>query len=363
MAQTLYLSPISLIVQFFQNLGLMAAGGSLSTYVAGSVNTPATTYTDSTGTVANANPMTLNSVGRPAAASGAPVAFWTLPGVAVKLVVNDALGNQLVTLDNISSVNDLTLVNNALQTLLASPTSSSTGGSGPVAGVDLVANAVKSYDVFADVRGANSPVLASGQTLNIEVQGGSSINDGLGGFFYWSSTSTTADDGRTVLKPNNLAAASAGRWLRYYPLGVPQLIEKNADQQIASSTVLANDTQLTVALAVGVYLVSLRLLLLGIGGTAQGYKVQATFSGTITGVTQGAGVNTVNGTAGAIAALINAAITAATISSTTGDTFNADFSLNVTVAGTLTVQFAQNSSSANATVMKTGSLLAVTRVA
>ena len=234
-------------------------------------------------------------------------------------------------------------------------------GAGPVAGADLVANAIKSYDVFADVRAANTPNLASGQTLIIEVQGGISVNDGLGGNFYWSAGSLIADDGRTVLKPNT--NTGNGRYLRYWGLGQPQPVLKTTDQVVANSTVLVNDSQLTANLNAGTYLLSIRAILLGTGGTGQGYKVQPTFGGILAAVSQGAGVNTANGAAGAIAPLMGAAVTAAAISSTTGDAFNADFILQVTAFGNFTLQFAQNASSANATIMKAGSSLLVTRIA
>lgn len=214
MAVTVYFHPISLIVQYLTNLGLLAQGGQVFTYLGGSVNTPQTTYTDSTGLVPNANPLTLSAAARPVANSGAPVSFWTLGGVLVKLVVVDAQGNLLVALDNIPAINDLTNSTVALQSLLANPASSNTAGSGPVAGVDLVANAMKSYDVFADVRAANVPTLVTGQTLTISTQGAAAVNDGLGGGFYWSASSSAADNGTTVLKPNT--SSGNGRWLRLY---------------------------------------------------------------------------------------------------------------------------------------------------
>jgi hypothetical protein len=358
---TYYMSAISLIVQYLNNLGIIGPNCVLNTYVGGSVGTPVPTYTDSTGTVPNPNPMTLNSAGRPATIGGAPTAFWVPGGVSVQLVVTDAGGTQLVFLDNVPAINDLTNVNNALQALLASAASSNGAGSGPVAGVDLVANAVKSYDVIADVRAANAPTLVSGQTLNIELQGGSAPGDGLGGFFYWSPTSVAVDDGRTVLKPTT--AGATGRWLRYYALNTPLVLVRTNDQQVLNSTVLVNDNTLTAALATGTYLVSLRLILIGIGGTGQGYKVQPTFAGTVVSVSQGTAVRTGNGAIAADQALLNTSTGVAAISSTTGDAYNADFVLQVNGAGAFTVQFAQNAGSANATVMKAGSSLLVTRVA
>lgn len=363
-ATTYYLSAISLIVQYLNNLGLMAAGGSVQTYLGGSSVTPVTTYTDSTGTVANPNPMTLSSTGRPAAANGAPVAFWVAGGTNVRLLVYDAAGNLLVYLDNVPAINDLTATNNALQTLLASPASSNASGTGPVAGADLVANAVKSYDVFADVRVANVPVMASGQTLNVQVQGGSTVLDGLGGTFTWSPTSTAADDGMTVLKPQGLGNAQPGRYLRNYERGVPVVIVKPSNQQVVSSTVLVNDTSLTLNLASGgTYLVQFRLQLFANGGTGQGYKVQLNFGGTLSGINGGGGVQSANGVASALFVNFGTAVTAAAISATTGDVFNADFVVEVSNGGALQVQFAQNSSSANATIMSAGSLITATRVA
>lgn len=361
MAATLYLSPVSLIIQYLNNLGLLAAGGQVNTYVAGSVNTPATTYTDSTGIVPNANPMTLSSAARPAAASGAPVAFWTLGGVSLKLVVTDALGNQLVNLDGIQSINDLTVNTNALQALLANPASSGGSGTGAVAGADLVANAVKSYDVFADVRAANVPALASGQTLNIEIQGGTAVGDSLGGLFYWNGTSALADDGRNVLKTTGYAGN--GRWIRLFPLGVPQIIVKPGDQQVVSSTVLVNDTALTLPLAVGTYLISLRLLLLGLTATGQGWKVQPTYSAALSTPNGGGGVVSGNQVAAAVVAQVNATITQAAIATAIEDSCNLDIVVQTSAAGVLTVQFAQNANTANATVMKQGSTLSVTRLA
>lgn len=363
---TLYLSPITAIVQYFTNLGLIAAGGSVTIYQGGTVNTPAVTYTDSTGVVANANPLTLNSAARPASASAAPVAFWTLPGVTLKLLVSDAAGNLLVgPIDNIASINDPTNVANSLTALLASAASSNPSGIGPVAGVDLVANAVKSYDVFADVRSANAPVLATGGTLDIVTQGALAVGDNLGGVFYWSPTSTTNDDGANVLKPNSVGTSAAGRYLRQWDLGVPRLITKPTDQQLASSTALITDSALLLPMGVGTWLVQMRLVLLGTSGTGQGYKIQPIFtgSGATTGPAAGAGVASANGVAAAVYATLAAATAQASISSTTGDAFNIDMIITVTTAGVFGVQWAQNSSSGNATVMKAGSALLATRIA
>ena len=205
MATTYYLSPISMIVQYLQNSGFMAAGGFLYTYEAGT-NTPVTTYPDSTGTVntpnGNPNPMTLSSTGRPASASGAPVAFWVPAGTDLRLIVTDSLGNQLVFIDNIPSINDLSGTQDSLATNLANPAAGE--------GASLVANAMISYQNFAALRAGGVPSLASGQTLIVAVQGGASNADGLAALFYWNATSSAADNGSTIIAPTG---ASSGRYL------------------------------------------------------------------------------------------------------------------------------------------------------
>lgn len=203
MAQ-LYISPIGLLIQQLTNLGQPLAGGLVNIYVAGSVNTPQATFTDSTGTSQNANPLVLNGAGR-LAASNAPVSVWVATNTPHKMVLTDAVGNLLAggaCLDNLYGINDPIGLLNSL----------SNPGTG--FGADLVANAVRSYDVYASLRAANVPALAVGQTLVVDVEGGLLINDGNGGLFYWSATSTAADDGATVIKPTAILAANPGRYLR-----------------------------------------------------------------------------------------------------------------------------------------------------
>lgn len=457
-ATVYYMSPISLIVQWLTNLGIIAAGGQLNTYQAGTVSTPLTTYTDSTGLVPNANPMTLSPAGRPAGASSANVAFWAPAGSIIKMVCTDSAGNQLFTLDNIPLINDLTGAN-SLQTLLASPASSNVSGVGPVAGADLVANALKSYNAFPDVRAANVPVLASGQTLVIMIEGQSSAGDGLGGLFYWSSSSVATDDNNTILTPNSVP--TTGRWLRLsIPAGggsevigsntttdlgtlgtnvavisgntaitafgssastaralwflkfsgtllltngaalllpggqnittapndsavalylgagnwqvlsytralSPIVIVKTSDQSLTNQGALQTDAVLVINnLVVGAtYLLQLRLQLLGVGGTGQGYKVQPTFSGTLTGTATGAVALASNGAGAVAVATINATVAEAAISSGVPDPFNLDLTFTVLTGGTLSVQFCQNVAGANATVMKANSTMILTRVA
>jgi len=63
MATQVYLCPLSTFMSCFNNSGLALTNGLIWTYVGGTVNTPATTWTDSTGTVPNSNPVQLTGGG------------------------------------------------------------------------------------------------------------------------------------------------------------------------------------------------------------------------------------------------------------------------------------------------------------
>jgi hypothetical protein len=94
-----YLSPIGNGFQWLGQTGLLLSGGKINTYAAGST-TPTATFTDNTGTVANANPIILDSTGRYAQE------IWFTGGQAYKFVVTDALGVTQFTLDNLPGIGD-----------------------------------------------------------------------------------------------------------------------------------------------------------------------------------------------------------------------------------------------------------------
>lgn len=190
-----YLTPISCVFQYFNDLGVILSGGKIHTYVAGS-STPQNTYTDITGGSLNANPIILAANGRLN-----NVQIWQAGGVNLKIVVTDANDNQIgPVFDQVSGINDPA-------TTLATLANPATGF-----GADIVANAVRSYDIFASMRSAPVPSLSGPQTLIVISQGGSSVNDGNGGKFMWSASSTASDDGVSVIKPT--AAGGIGRYLR-----------------------------------------------------------------------------------------------------------------------------------------------------
>lgn len=80
------------ITTFIDSTGAPLAGGLIYTYAAGT-NTPQATYTDSTGTVLNSNPVVLDSAGR--------AQIWFISS-AYKIVVKDVNGVQQYEVDGFS---------------------------------------------------------------------------------------------------------------------------------------------------------------------------------------------------------------------------------------------------------------------
>lgn len=83
--------------QFFNNDGTVLSGGKLYTYAAGTT-TPKATYTTSTGNIAHANPIVLNSAGR---VPGGEI--WLLVAT-YKFVLNTSDDVLIATYDNISGI-------------------------------------------------------------------------------------------------------------------------------------------------------------------------------------------------------------------------------------------------------------------
>lgn len=91
------LSPIGNGFQFFTTTGLPLNGGFIYTYQAGS-STPLSTFTTSTGNIANANPIVLGTDGRP------PQEIWLTSGYSYKFVLTDSNNVIIATYDNIYGI-------------------------------------------------------------------------------------------------------------------------------------------------------------------------------------------------------------------------------------------------------------------
>ena len=91
--------PISgILAQIVNSAGAPLTGGQLQFWAAGSV-TPVATYTDSTGAVANTNPVVLNTNGNPTSGG-----IWLISGVAYKIQLQTSTGTPIWTVDNIPAV-------------------------------------------------------------------------------------------------------------------------------------------------------------------------------------------------------------------------------------------------------------------
>jgi hypothetical protein len=93
------LSPVGNAFQFFSNDGLPLAAGKLQTFQAGST-TPLATFTDSSGLIANTNPIILGTSGRP------PSTIWLSDGFFYKFVLSDANDVVIQTYDNLYGIID-----------------------------------------------------------------------------------------------------------------------------------------------------------------------------------------------------------------------------------------------------------------
>jgi hypothetical protein len=96
------LCPIWVGTQFFNSAGNVLSGGKISQYLAGTTTTQAT-FTDSTGITQNANPIVLDSTGRYSSQ------IWLTTGISYKLVLTDSNNNTILTEDNLSAVNDVSV--------------------------------------------------------------------------------------------------------------------------------------------------------------------------------------------------------------------------------------------------------------
>ena len=174
------LSPIGNGQQFFDNTGLPLNGGLIYTYQAGST-TPLATYTDVNGTVANSNPIVLDSSGR------TPSEIWLTYGFNYKFVVQTSAGITLGTYDNLYGI--IGVANTSTGTTI--PTGIISLWYGSIGSVPLGWYLCDGTNGTPDLR--DRFVVGAGSTYSVAATGGST--DAIVVSHTHTATSTVTDPG------------------------------------------------------------------------------------------------------------------------------------------------------------------------
>lgn len=182
-------SPSPVAIQDFFINGVPAVGGKLFVYAAGTT-TKITTYTDSTGSTPQTNPVILNARGEPENSLGASVGLWVPTGVPYKLVFTtptdtDPPTTPIWTVDNLIS-----------QSLSA---------------------AIVSVASVSAMEALTGTPLANGQVIYLE--GYTAANDGGQGIFLVTTTNPGTVDNGLIFASNTSGFWFVRQWdgLTAYP--------------------------------------------------------------------------------------------------------------------------------------------------
>ena len=190
------LSPVGVGQQYFDNNGVPLAGGLIYTYQAGT-STPLATYTDNGGTVANANPIVLDSAGR------VPYEIWMFTGYSYKFVIQSATATSIQTLDNLYPI-----LQNAPTSAPAIPSGGIILWSGSTGSVPSGWYLCDGTNGTPDLR--NSFIVGAGNTYAVGATGGTADAIVVSHTHTATSTSTVTDPGHIHSVPNNTGAAIMG---------------------------------------------------------------------------------------------------------------------------------------------------------
>jgi hypothetical protein len=191
------LSPIGNGQQFFDNTGLPLNGGLIYTYQAGST-TPLATYTDINGTIANSNPIVLDSSGR------LPNEVWLTYGFFYKFVVKTSAAVTLGTYDNLYGI--IGVANTSTGTTI--PTGMISLWYGSIGSVPLGWYLCDGTNGTPDLR--DKFVVGAGSTYSVAATGGSA--NAIVVSHTHTATSTVTDPGHShsVNSFNTSGACQAG---------------------------------------------------------------------------------------------------------------------------------------------------------
>jgi hypothetical protein len=100
----------------------------------------------------------------------------------------------------------------AAQAVLAQQ-SAATAVAAAAAAVGLVYLIVNTVAILRAVASVAAPITPNAYLRSYS----GTLGDGAAGFFFWNSTDSRTDNGGTIVKPNDISGASAGRWNRLAP--------------------------------------------------------------------------------------------------------------------------------------------------
>lgn len=203
---TVKCSPFGPKPQFEDGNGNPAVGYTLGFFAAGS-STPQNTYTDAGGLSANANPLTLNSLGQPTNE------IWFTSGLTYKAILKDASGVVVWTIDNLSGINDTTSSQDEWVAFTGTPTFVSTTSftlTGDQTGTFQVGRRVKTTNTGGTIY---SSITASvfGVVTTVTVVNDSSVLDaGLSAVSYGllSATNPTVPNTKVEQKTQTVVSAT-----------------------------------------------------------------------------------------------------------------------------------------------------------
>jgi hypothetical protein len=226
------LSSVGVGQQFFDNNGVPLAGGLIYTYQAGS-STPLATYQDNGGTIANANPIVLDSAGR------VSNEIWLLSGYSYKFIIQSASATTLITLDNLYGIlQTAPVVSNTVPSGLIAIWSGSTGS---IPSGWLLCNGSNGTP---DLR--NSFILGAGNTYAVGATGGSTDAIVVSHTHTATSTSTVTDPGHfhSIGVESAAAGASSGKYDLNNPTGTV-----NTNSAVTGITVATATTNATAGVS------------------------------------------------------------------------------------------------------------------
>ena len=194
------LSPIGNGQQFFDNNGVPLSGGLIYTYQAGS-STPLATYTDVNGTIANSNPIVLDSSGR------TPAEVWLTYGFNYKFVLKTSAFTTLGTYDNLYGIIGVT--NTSTGTTI--PTGMISLWYGSIGSVPLGWYLCDGTNGTPDLR--DKFIVGAGSTYSVGATGGST--DAIVVSHTHTATSTVTDPGHL----HTSVAGGGGTYYQRYSAG------------------------------------------------------------------------------------------------------------------------------------------------